>query len=269
MSEVDLDVEPLSRRPVMYSAPDVEVEEVDDFDIEEVSAPRDSMGSAPNLVVVDDELEAVEEVIDADSVDARAHVRKAMVDAESFRGLRLYSKAIETLRIALGIDPRSVNLREKLRDVLSEAGDRDAAIGEMITLAAIHLDTGDHHKAEAELYQVLELEPEHATACEMLEQLGGFANDTSPGYVEEYSEDAYTQPDHYDDPVGRWGGATMRRSPRTISKRSRPKPRWPMRSSPPCWTRSRWTIPRSFTGRRPPAELSAQSRRGTRATLGE
>ena len=54
-----------------------------------------------------------------------------------------------------------VEIREKLRDVLAEAGDRDGAIGEMVSLAAIYLDRGEQHKAEAELYQVLDAEPGH------------------------------------------------------------------------------------------------------------
>ena len=103
-------------------------------------------------------------------------MRKAVIDAESFRGLRLYSKAIETLRIALEMDPLSTEIREKLRDVLAEAGDRDGAIGEMISLAALYIDRGDGHLAEVELYQVLEAEPGHATACEMLEQMRSYGN---------------------------------------------------------------------------------------------
>jgi len=167
--DIDFDENPMSSRS-LSGPPEVTID-----DAEIVAPSRPFMASAPDVVVVDEQLEVAEEEFDADSADAKDHARKAVVDAESFRGLRLYSKAIETLRIALEIDPEAVEIREKLRDVLSEAGDRDGAIGEMVSLAAIYLDRGEQHKAEAELYQVLEAEPEHATASEMLEQLGGVA----------------------------------------------------------------------------------------------
>ncbi|MEZ4374175.1 MAG: tetratricopeptide repeat protein [Polyangiaceae bacterium] len=143
---------------------------------------RQPQYSAPDVVVVDDALEAAEELIDPDSVDARGHVRKSLVDAESFRKLRLYSKALETLRIALEIDPRGIPIREKLRDILWESGDRDSSIGEMVTIAAIHQDEGRPELAEAQLYAVLEAEPEHVVANQMLADLGAYG-----GYAQEYA----------------------------------------------------------------------------------
>ena len=47
------------------------------------------------------------------------------------------------LRIALEIDPRSIDIRQKLRELMIESGDRDGAIGETITLAALHIDRGE------------------------------------------------------------------------------------------------------------------------------
>ncbi len=174
--DFDFDESPMSHRS-LSNAPDVQIEEIEDE-----PGVRPLMASSPDVVVVDDEVEAAEEILDADSADARAHARKAVIDAESFRGLRLYSKAIETLRIALEIDPGSVEIREKLRDVLTESGDRDGAIGEMISLAAIHMDQGEYHLAESELYQVIEAEPGHATAFEMLEQASEFTPYTDEHY---------------------------------------------------------------------------------------
>ncbi|MCA9631883.1 MAG: tetratricopeptide repeat protein [Myxococcales bacterium] len=180
----------------------VSVESVSDAEVESVpeySVPpqqqaeyarqyqRQPQYSAPDVVVVDESLEAVEELIDPDSVDARGHVRKALVDAESFRKLRLYSKALETLRIALEIDPRGIAIREKLRDILWESGDRDSSIGEMITIAAIHQDEGRLELAEAQLYAVLEAEPEHVVANQMLADLGapGYEDGGYAGYQEQ------------------------------------------------------------------------------------
>ena len=135
---------------------------------------RPFQASSPDVVLVDAEVEVAEEV-GASSFDVQAHLRKALVDSEAFRKLRLYSKALETLQIALEIDPSSIDVRERLRALLYESGDADAAIGEAITLAALHLENGDTERAEALLYEVLDSEPQHPAALEMVAQIQGGA----------------------------------------------------------------------------------------------
>jgi tetratricopeptide (TPR) repeat protein len=135
-------------------------------------APRPPMASAPDVVVVDDErLEAAEELVDPGSFDAQAHARKAVVDAESFRKLRLFPKAIEALHISLEIDPRSLEIRQKLRELLVESGDREGAIAETLNMASLQLDRGDFAQTEALINEVLEIEPGHPEALAMLEHV--------------------------------------------------------------------------------------------------
>jgi tetratricopeptide (TPR) repeat protein len=130
------------------------------------------MASAPDVVVVDDDrLEAAEELADPSSFDAHAHARKAVVDAESFRKLRLFPKAIEALHISLEIDPRSLEIRQKLRELLVESGDREGAIAETLNMASLQLDNGDLAQTEALVYEVLEIEPGHPEALAMLEHI--------------------------------------------------------------------------------------------------
>lgn len=148
---------------------------------------RPIMASAPDVVVVDDQIEAAEEIADPSSFDSRGHARKAVVDAESFRKLRLYPKAIEALHIALEIDPRSLEIRQKLRELLVESGDREGAIAETLNMASLQLDNGDLAQTEALVYEVLEIEPEHPEALAMLEHLGG----AQPSYTEE--DDGHTR----------------------------------------------------------------------------
>ncbi len=88
--------------------------------------------------------------------DARGHARKAVADAESFRRLRLFSKAVGTLNVALEVDPLSIEIRTKLREILNEAGDREGAIGESVNIAALHIDLGENDRAEALLRGVLQ-----------------------------------------------------------------------------------------------------------------
>lgn len=152
--------------------------------------PRPLMASAPDVVVVDETLEAAEELGDPSSFDASAHARKAVVDAESFRKLRLYPKAVEALHIALEIDPRSLEIRQKLRELLVESGDREGAIAETLNMASLQLDNGDIGQTEALIYEVLEIEPEHPEALSMLEHI---APGAAAAYTEAEGAEARTQ----------------------------------------------------------------------------
>lgn len=131
---------------------------------------RPFQASAPD-VVVDAGVDINDGYQGAEDFDVAAHVKKALVDSEAFRKLRLYSKALETLQIALEVSPGSLEVREKLRELLLESGDRDAAIGESITLASIYLEKNDLERAEMLLYDVIDSEPEHPVALEMLAQI--------------------------------------------------------------------------------------------------
>ena len=94
------------------------------------------------------------------------------MDAESFRRLRLYSKAIEALTIALELDPRAIQVRSELKKILEESGDPEAAANEAINIASLYYDLGDVEQAKASLYEALRLSPDHPTAIEYLTQLG-------------------------------------------------------------------------------------------------
>jgi tetratricopeptide (TPR) repeat protein len=185
------------------------------FELNRQSHPgfRPQQASAPDVVVVADDLQVAEELSAGDSLEAREHARKAVVDAESFRRLRLYSKALEVLHIALEVDPRSLDAREKLREILIESGDRDNAIGESITLAALYLEASDPSRAELMLYEVLEAEPNHPAALEMLQSMGGESTQAGMEWSSEagtyeaaeydpaaYDQQAYEQQQDYDRP---------------------------------------------------------------------
>lgn len=170
---------------------DVELidEDSQNFDVaaapeQQLPEPRPRMASAPDVVVVDEQLEVAEELNDPSSFDAPAHARKAIVDAESFRKLRLYPKAVEALHIALEIDPRSLEIREKLRELLAEAGEAAAAQQETINVAQLYFEAGNIGQAEALLSQVLEVDPENHDALLLWEEL---AAGSSP-YTEEVDD---------------------------------------------------------------------------------
>ncbi len=123
-------------------------------------------------VVVDDNLEAVEDVGARQSFDAEQHARDVLSNAEAFAKVGLYAKAIESLRIGLELNPRAIELHCSLRDMLLSTGDIEGAVDEMMNVAAMYLDALDGESAAAALGDVLALDPAHVEARQMLSDLG-------------------------------------------------------------------------------------------------
>ncbi|HEU4583623.1 MAG TPA: tetratricopeptide repeat protein [Polyangiaceae bacterium] len=116
----------------------------------------------------------------AQGTGASEFLRKALVDAESFRGLKLYSKASLCLRQALANAPDSLELRAALQQVLLEAGELPAAIEQMLAVARMYIERGSLAAAEAELHQVIELAPRQPGALALLAQIEAARKRTPP-----------------------------------------------------------------------------------------
>ncbi len=104
--------------------------------------------------------------------DTTEQVHKALADANAFRRVRLYNKALETLRLGLDIDPRSMDIHEVYRDILIESGQTEDAVQEMLVIAALYIDSLDGDSAARALQDVLAFDPQNARAIEMLQELG-------------------------------------------------------------------------------------------------
>jgi tetratricopeptide (TPR) repeat protein len=96
---------------------------------------------------------------------------RALAQAEELRSRRLYAKAAATLRAALAAAPQALELRAALQQVLLDTGDHGGAVEQMLAVAQHYAERGSLSAAEAELYQVLELVPEHPAALVLLEQI--------------------------------------------------------------------------------------------------
>jgi tetratricopeptide (TPR) repeat protein len=129
-------------------------------------------------------LEAVE------SFQPASSTRKAIVNADAFLRLGLIDKAVEVLHLALELDPNSIPVREKLREILVEAGEREAAIEETLNIAIIHLHHQNIALAEPLIVEVLDIEPEHPEALNLLSHLEALkATSVSPkgdGHLESF-----------------------------------------------------------------------------------
>ncbi len=102
------------------------------------------------------------------SFQPSSHAHKALADAESFRAMGLLDKAVEALHIALELDPNSIPIRHKLREILVEAGEREPAIQETLNIAIIHVHNQEPEEAAPLAEEVLEIEPGHPDALNIL-----------------------------------------------------------------------------------------------------
>ncbi|MBX3189505.1 MAG: tetratricopeptide repeat protein [Labilithrix sp.] len=172
------------------SEPEADLEEVDELSYEEVDAEEvlDEVAQAeayeaasyedPNAAEQYEEAVeyaepdvAQEEEIEP-APDTTEQIHKALADANAFRRVRLYNKALETLRGGLEVEPRSMDLHEVYRDILIESGQTDEAVQEMLVIATLYIDSLDGDSAARALQDVLAFDPQNARAIEMLQELG-------------------------------------------------------------------------------------------------
>ena len=105
------------------------------------------------------------------SFQPSSHAHKALNNAESFRQMGLLDKSVEVLHIALEMDPNSIPIREKLREILIDAGERDGAIQETLNIAIIHIHNHNPDEAEPLAQEVLSIEPHHPDALNILDHV--------------------------------------------------------------------------------------------------
>jgi tetratricopeptide (TPR) repeat protein len=174
-----------ARAPEPEPEPEEEEAELEVTDVE----PDEDAGE-----VEFEEREAAEELSDFQAPPSKGkanRVAEVIANADAFRKVKLFGKALTTLRIGLELDPRSVPIRERVRDVLIESGQTDQAIAEMVTLAAILLEEGDAQGAYDNLAWILEAEPDHPEAAALMHQL-----QVATGQIAE--EPAQAEPEAYD-----------------------------------------------------------------------
>lgn len=105
------------------------------------------------------------------SFQPSSHAHKALANAELFRSAGLLDKAVEVLHIALELDPNSVPIRQKLREILIDANEREGAIQETLNIAIIHIHNQNPDEAESLALEVLSVEPNHPEALNILDHV--------------------------------------------------------------------------------------------------
>jgi hypothetical protein len=88
-----------------------------------------------------------------------ADPESAIIDADLLVKYRMVNRAIETLERAIDSAPRHIGLREKLREILIDAGRRDQAAQHCLALASLHISAGDEESANDRLLEAKRLDP--------------------------------------------------------------------------------------------------------------
>jgi len=157
---------------------DIEVDEEVVLDEDDLSAPseapfalRPSYGS----IAVPPQLPTAPRsrpVVPTAPPDPTARARQLINESERYRAHKDYDAALGVLLGAIQEIPSFRELREKLCDLLIEAGDQAEAVRQMLAFARWLEQDGDVEGAARLLDEVLLLEPGQPEALEMLRELG-------------------------------------------------------------------------------------------------
>ncbi len=140
-------------------------------DAGEIPIPLHGRRSEPHLEIEEEAVDPYGGSTDDDG-EIREAVAQSLADAASFRRVRLFAKALESLQTGLELDPMSREVHEAIRDILVETGDYAQAAHHVVVIAGMQLETGDIEAAVNGLYDALSLQPRMRQAEEMLESLG-------------------------------------------------------------------------------------------------
>jgi len=88
-----------------------------------------------------------------------SEVETALLDAELFVKYRAPERAIKRLRTALERSPRSIALRERLRDIAAANKQFEEAARQCLALASLYIDRQDFDTAHDRLLEARQLDP--------------------------------------------------------------------------------------------------------------
>src|SRR5215469_7271096 len=97
----------------------------------------------------------------------------AIIDAELLVKYRMLNRAVEALERAIDNLPRHIGLREKLREILIDAGRRDQAAQQCLALASLHISAGDLEHANERLLEAKKLDPRVSVTGPLRDMRGG------------------------------------------------------------------------------------------------
>ncbi|HZE70278.1 MAG TPA: DUF4388 domain-containing protein [Pyrinomonadaceae bacterium] len=88
-----------------------------------------------------------------------SEAQAALLDAELFIKYKAPEKAIKCLRTALGRNPRSVEIRERLREICAANKQTEEAARQCLALASLYIDRDQFENAHERLLEAKHLDP--------------------------------------------------------------------------------------------------------------
>lgn len=86
-------------------------------------------------------------------------VEAALIDADLFVKYKVPQRAIERLQEAVAHHPRSITLREKLREIAFSYGDKDEAARQCLTLVTLYIGRENFESAHERLLEAKHIDP--------------------------------------------------------------------------------------------------------------
>ena len=161
-----LQPQPMARvQPAQRGIP---IREVDRRDAV-VEAEPDEIELEPDEVELEDAVGPEPEPAGADAII------RILTEVEVYIKYGLKNKALEHVQRIFEIDPHHREARTKYKDLLLEMRDTAGAARELLLLADIAHGDGDSDRARNDLEELLGIDPTHAEARQLLDQLDGAA----------------------------------------------------------------------------------------------
>src|SRR5258705_8712187 len=91
--------------------------------------------------------------------EATSEIDTALLDAELFVKYHAPERAIKRLRTALERAPRSIPLRERLREIAASHKHLDEAARQCLTLASLYIEREDFESAHDRLLEAKNVDP--------------------------------------------------------------------------------------------------------------
>lgn len=159
---------PPASPPPLPPPPPVE----DEIGIEvEVEAPSSDMASSPPSPP------PAPPAADSEPMGVEESINRILIEADVYIKYGLKTKAIEHIRKVFALQENHREARLRYKDLLVDTGELDAAVAELMLLAASAADEGTPEQALSDLRELLRIEPNHAQAQELLERLSAEVGD--------------------------------------------------------------------------------------------
>src|SRR5829696_5049937 len=88
-----------------------------------------------------------------------SEIEAALLDAELFTKYQAPDRAIKRLRTALELSPRSIKLRERLREICTSSKQPEEAARQCLALASLYIEREDFEAAHERLLEAKQLDP--------------------------------------------------------------------------------------------------------------